>query len=264
MANTILSVNAAAAPGVGFGNRFSGRDLVKPASDEKTIPSSTSTSLPPVHLDDGGSSKKKSPRTPWDSANTRWWVMAGLSFLVAAYAIYFIFGPPVGNPMVKQRMLSRPVGRCHVLGSLIAMGLGPFQFLDSLRRKYPEIHRWIGRIYVVALYTGSISGFSVTFISFANPIGKWGFAALALAWFITVTYGMLTIWNGDIKSHREWMLRNFSLTYAAVMLRWQIVLFIACGMDNVVSLSLCGYTCWIPNLIFIEWWIQNPVQAKGG
>lgn len=53
------------------------------------------------------------------------------------------------------------------------------------------------------------------------------------------------------------MARNFSLTYAAVMLRWQLPLFVSFGMEIEPALTLTGFTSWIPNMIFAEWWIRG-------
>src|SRR6267143_1367277 len=38
----------------------------------------------------------------------------------------------------------------HILPAMLFMVLGPLQFVRSLRTKYPRLHRWSGRIVLLA------------------------------------------------------------------------------------------------------------------
>ncbi|KAL2818439.1 hypothetical protein BDW59DRAFT_165512 [Aspergillus cavernicola] len=118
----------------------------------------------------------------------------------------------------------------HIIGGGMTMLLGPIQFIDRLRWQWPWIHRWIGRAYVAAIFAGGLGGLQVSLQSMAYPIGDYGLAVLAIIWLATIIMGVFAIWNGDISGHRDWMTRNFSLTYAAVILRWQLPLLIVSGM----------------------------------
>ncbi|KAF9871332.1 hypothetical protein CkaCkLH20_11253 [Colletotrichum karsti] len=184
----------------------------------------------------------------------QWWLMAIPSFLISAHGALFFTGMTPGDPEIKARILSSTGGCVHIAGSFVAMGLGPFQFLPSLRRHYPAIHRWLGWVYAAAVTFGGVAAFYVTFHSLALPWGRVGFALLACAWLETLRRSILAIRrDADLKSHRAWMTRNFALTYAAAMLRWQFPLMLVSGMEARFALSLTGFSCWIPNLVFVEY-----------
>ena len=80
-------------------------------------------------------SKRSSSATRW------WWVFAVLAFITAGYATLFIAGSPAGDPGVRAKLIKSAPGVAHVVGGMIAMVLGPFQFLPGLRSSNPAIHR---------------------------------------------------------------------------------------------------------------------------
>ena len=52
------------------------------------------------------------------------------------------------------------------------------------------------------------------------------------------------------------MIRSFALTYAAVMLRLYLPLFLAgLRMDFEISYQIISWLCWVPNLIFVEYFL---------
>ncbi|KAJ5951562.1 uncharacterized protein N7479_009975 [Penicillium vulpinum] len=204
----------------------------------------------------------KEGQSAYPSTAFRWWMMAFPAFLVSFYAVQLIYSTPPGDASVKARILPSISGWIHIIGGGVAILLGPFQFIESIRRKSPWVHRWIGRVYVAAIFASGFSGLQISFRSVAYSIGRYGFAALAIVWLITMFMGVFTIWNGNISGHREWMTRNFSLTYAAVMLRWQLPLLMVSGLTVSAALTITGFSCWIPNLIFVEWYIGNRKNRK--
>ena len=88
------------------------------------------------------------------------------------------------------------------------------------------------------------------------------FIALALAWLHSGWHAYASIRRGDVQGHRRWMIRNFALTYAAVALRIEMPIFMLADMDEIVALNVVGWTCWVPNLIAVEWWIRRRVRPK--
>lgn len=167
-------------------------------------------------------------------------------------------------------MLGDILGCAHVGGGGIAMALGPFQFLNGIRRTgkskgkgqglYTKdearnsLHSWLGRVSTVACVASGIGSIHIVKKSDLYDWGEWGFVALGLAWIVTATLGWAAAAWGDkpdIDSHKKWMTRNFSLTYAAVMLRWQLPLLLRCGLSLKFALSFSGWLCWVPNLIYV-------------
>ncbi|KAK1708613.1 hypothetical protein BDP67DRAFT_525192 [Colletotrichum lupini] len=173
----------------------------------------TVTSLKSQH----GALARKAASTTQQSRSSwpifQWWLMAIPSFVISAYGAAFFTGNTPGDPQIKARIIGSPGGVIHIGGSLMAMGLGPFQFLPQLRQRYIQIHRWLGWVYVLAVTTGGIAAFYVTFNSEALTWGKVGFGLLALGWLESARRSIVAIRsNGDIKSHQAWITRNFTLT----------------------------------------------------
>jgi hypothetical protein len=71
---------------------------------------------------------------------------------VAAYALLTYALLPLGlrlHPDMRAVFESYRLGIYgHVFGSTIAMTLGPFQFASRLRSRLPQVHRWLGRLYL--------------------------------------------------------------------------------------------------------------------
>ena len=62
-----------------------------------------------------------------------------------------------------------------------------------------------------------------------------------------------------MKDHRNWMIRNYSLTFAAVTLRIWLPLFIVLfGIEHFeLSYAIIAWLAWVPNLIVAELFIRK-------
>lgn len=192
--------------------------------------------------------------------------MTVAALIIAGWALYFMYDQPPGMDgyhEIRDRILKSIFGWAHVGGGGIAMALGPLQFLRSLRRTGQpssqgnsrfSAHSWIGRVYTTAVLSSSIGSLEIIKNSDLFPFGAAGFLALGGSWFISAALGWIALWKDkvDVAAHKKWMTRNFALTYAAVMLRWQFPLLIVLGVDVKLALSWTGWTCWVPNLIFVD------------
>ena len=191
--------------------------------------------------------------------------MALLYFFALGIAGYTIFAYgflPLGSlihPDLKASFLARPYGiYSHAFASLIALALGPFQFSANCRKNHPAFHRWLGRIYLtIGVMIGGLAGLYISLYAFGGPIAKLGFATLAILWIYTGLRAYLAIRKGHIEKHRKWMIRNFSLTFAAVTLRLYLPLSTAIGIEFAIAYPFITWLCWVPNLIFAEWRYNN-------
>ena len=68
--------------------------------------------------------------------------------------------------------------------------------------------------------------------------------------------------NKDIEQHRQWMIRNYALTFAGVMLRVWAPLSGAMGIDFLMAYMVIGWLCWVPNLLVAEWIIRRTRPAS--
>jgi hypothetical protein len=68
----------------------------------------------------------------------------------------------------------------------------------------------------------------------------------------TTVRGFLLIRAGNDIDHRAWMIRSYSLTFAAVTLRIYLPLSLAAGMSFDVAYPAIAWLCWVPNIIVAE------------
>ena len=79
---------------------------------------------------------------------------------------------------------------------------------------------------------------------------------------------MLTAWRGkrDIPAHRDWMIRNFALSIAAVTLRIYLpLLLLLLHWSFRQTYITVSWLCWVPNLLVAEWLVRRRFcSAKPG
>lgn len=159
-------------------------------------------------------------------------------------------------------MLNGPIFITHATTSALALMLGVYQLFAGPRRRWPSVHRWTGRIYVVCCIAGGLSALWIAPDIESGLVATIGFSALGIAWLVATVLAWRHAVIRRFDSHRRWMLRSYGLTAAAISLRLQLVVFEGLGLDydqvsNVLSLS-----CWLPNVVFVEILLARQNRSK--
>jgi uncharacterized membrane protein len=201
-------------------------------------------------------------------AKTGYIVLALLSVMVAIYSLRFVAVPwdiwlAVGSEIkaVVERVPLQAL--THMIAAPIALLIGPFQFLATVRARKPALHRWMGRIYVAACLTAGVAALATAPFASGGPVAGFGFGILAVLW-IAATAGA---WNAAMKRnftlHRRLMRYSFAMTFAAVTLRLQIPIgVIYFGYSDYQSLSVwLAYTSWIPNVVAV-WLYETQFRSR--
>jgi uncharacterized membrane protein len=175
---------------------------------------------------------------------------------VVAYACLLLAVPGARADFVRQRFVALPLGvRAHLLGGALALGLGPFQLSSRIRSRFLGVHRWVGRVYVIAVLAAGVSGIALARISMGGLPAHLGFGLLGVLWVASVAIAYRRIRRGDLVGHRQWMIRTYALTFAAVTLRLYIPLSLATGIPFESAYPAIAWICWVPNLLVAEWLI---------
>ncbi len=145
----------------------------------------------------------------------------------------------------------------HVTAAPLALVLGTLQFFPKLRARRPSLHRWTGRLYGVAILTAGLSGIVIALNAKGGAIASTGFTLLSILWITFTANAIRLAMAGRITEHRRWMLRSFALTFAAVTLRLYIPMFMVGGLDYTAASIYLAWICWVPNLVFMEWWLRR-------
>ncbi len=181
-----------------------------------------------------------------------------LAIGVAIYAAMAYSLLPLGSvvhPEMKVVFQNHSIAiYTHIFASVVALVLGPFQFSSRLRQKFLVLHRWGGRAYLlIGVLVGGLCGLYMSLFSFGGIVSNTGFAFLALSWLFSGLMAFLAIRRRDIPAHRKWMIRNYSLTFAAVTLRIYIGISFAAGLEFEQFYPMIAWLCWVPNLLLAEW-----------
>jgi len=150
----------------------------------------------------------------------------------------------------------------HILPGLLFVVLGPLQFSSTFRKSHLQWHRRSGRILFLC---GAVIGVSALVMSFAMPsIGGVNQAAATTLfglWFLfALGKAFRHILRREIASHREWMIRAFSIGLAVATIRPIIAVFFATSpFSGLTPYEFFGAGFWIGfvlHLIMAEVWIQ--------
>lgn len=168
---------------------------------------------------------------PRSTRRVRFWTLWGLMAIagvgIAVYSAipYLGFDPELSrlplNEAIPWHYLS--VALHGIPGTLVLL-IGPFQFIPAIRNRYPAVHRTLGKIYLLGVLVGSIMAVFAAVASTSGLAAQLGFLLLAIGWFYSGLLAYITARRRQFGLHRVWMIRNYALSFAAVLLRAGIAL----------------------------------------
>jgi uncharacterized membrane protein len=106
----------------------------------------------------------------------------------------------------------------HALAGVTAFLSGPLQFSSRLRRRNPEFHRVLGRVYVSAVFIAAPLAVAMATRHHIPHIIYFIVATIIQAgtWVVTTGAAFLTARNGHIQQHRQWMVRSYAVTFTFI------------------------------------------------
>jgi hypothetical protein len=150
----------------------------------------------------------------------------------------------------------------HAVPAGIALLIGPFQFVTPLRSRYPTAHRVVGRVYLICVAVGSATGLVAAIMAETGLMAQVGFLLLVVLWAYSGYMAYTNIRRGNVALHRIWMIRNFTLTTAAIWLRLILVgglVLTSLSFEEVYHVAI--WTSVLVPLAFAEWFIvQRTLQ----
>jgi hypothetical protein len=142
----------------------------------------------------------------------------------------------------------------HVFSAVFVLLAGFTQFSKHIRVSYPVIHRYSGRIYVyITLLLAAPSGFIIGLYANGGLASQIAFCLLAILWWYFTWKGMTTALHRDITSHRDFMIRSFSLALSAITLRaWKYAIVAAFHPKPMDAYKIVAWLGWTLNLALAE------------
>lgn len=111
----------------------------------------------------------------------------------------------------------------HFLGGGIILMLGCIQVLESIRDRYPKLHRILGRIYVVSSIVTAIGGLTFIFVkgTIGGTVMNIGFGLYGVLMLICAIETFRHASQGRFEQHRAWALRLFALAIGSWLYRME-------------------------------------------
>lgn len=176
-----------------------------------------------------------------------------LSLQIAAVSIlrYLAQSEPAPPPILANAFAD-PFLAIHVVGGVIALLVGPLQFVRRIRARRPALHRATGLVFVAACAAAAPSGFVLALGTTAGPAAGAGFALLALLLAVFAGLGLRSALERRFAEHREWMLRAYALVAAAITLRLMLPASALLGFDFLEAYRVIAWLSWTMNLALVE------------
>src|ERR1700731_4364419 len=169
----------------------------------------TSTQLPP--------SPSRSRFRSRFRSKTVLWISLGLTvlFVFITSEVLLFTDYPMYHAYRLQVIADRGLLIPHTLAGIFALLIGPINFSSRIRQRHLQLHRIVGRIYVISVFVGSFTGIALA----AGRPGMPGTCVQALAWIVCTTAAFITARNRQIAQHRQWMVRSYAVTFTFVSSR---------------------------------------------
>lgn len=208
------------------------------------------------------------------------WVSAGLFglYILAFYASALYAGNlERWNQLLPRlyesgtRAATSGIGLHFAAGGIILV-LGSIQLIDAVRVRFPALHRWLGRLYVISCLLAAVGG--LVFIAMKGTIGGLtmdiGFGLYGVLMFVSAiqTYRYAVI--RQINKHRAWSLRLYALAIGSWLYRmdYGFWLLLTDGLGHTRSFSgpfdsVMAFFFYIPNLLVVEAFVRaNKYKAS--
>lgn len=148
------------------------------------------------------------------------WAFFAVVALGTALAVYadegFLIHP--ADPEWARIASARWLLLVHALAGVTAFVTGPFQFSDRLRRTRLTLHRWLGRIYVGAIFIAAPLAMLVA-LRLERPLTLAEQPAQAGGWFLCTAIALICVLAGKIETHKRWMMKSYAFTLIFVAAR---------------------------------------------
>lgn len=194
----------------------------------------------------------------WTMATVRWSAISVALLLAALVGVLAIVQyaryDPAADTRTTVNFASHPIAIVlHAVGASFAPLLGLLQWSSRLRRRWPALHRWLGRAYLVGgAAIGGTAALWLSFFAYGGPVVGVGMGVVAVVWIVTSALALVAIRAGDVAGHREWMLRSVALALGGVTLRIYLPLLSVADVPFLTAYRIAAWGSWVPNLLIAK------------
>ncbi|HEY5787390.1 MAG TPA: DUF2306 domain-containing protein, partial [Microlunatus sp.] len=144
-------------------------------------------------------------------------LLLSVGFVVYAVQPYITLDPNRARlAPLPDNPVFYPLLITHIfLGSVVLL-TGCLQLWPWLRRTHPGVHRWSGRVYVVALLPAALAVIVIAPLTRFGPNQQVANTTLGVLWLLFTILGYRAVRQRRFADHREWMIRSVALSFSIV------------------------------------------------
>lgn len=189
------------------------------------------------------------------------WPVVGVLLITAGALLHLSYMLPHFLPQFYDPAVPA-VRVLHGSFGIVAMVTALVQLWPGLRRRWPRVHRWVGRVYVV----GGVVPCSVMLVGLLFAIGEptntadffWG-----VVWLTATAVAWRAARRGEFAEHRQWMSYSVALT---LVVTTNAGLFIAATylaplINPAVVHDSLNWLTWVLHLGVAHWYVVRGRSA---
>lgn len=154
----------------------------------------------------------------------------------------------------------------HLATGAILLLLGPIQLIGGVRRRWPRLHRWIGRLYVATAAIAGAGG--LAFIATRGTIGGWrmslGFGLYGVLMLLCSVEAYRHARARRFDVHRAWAIRLFALAIGSWLYRMDYGLWLTAAPHHIGHRPdfhgpfdvIMAFFFYLPNLAITELFLR--------
>ncbi len=173
---------------------------------------------------------------------------------------YFSFKQDFGFIEERAVLFLKPVYKysfyTHIFAGMFCILAALTQFSTSLLKKRKAIHIWMGKVYVfVVIVLGAPTGLYMSFFAKGSFAERLLFMFMAAYWLFTTIKGLQAIKLKNILSHKNWMIRSYSMAMTAVSFRVYHIIFYYYGVGHLHNYEISLWISVLGNMLLAEYFI---------
>jgi uncharacterized membrane protein len=149
----------------------------------------------------------------------------------------------------------------HIVSGLVFVVLGPFQFMTGLRKRYPALHQWTGRVFLAgALVIGVTALIMSPQMAIGGALETAATLIFGVLFLFALGRGFAAIRARRLAEHRRWMIRAYAIGLGVATVRPIVGVFFATSrLTHLSPHDFFGIAFWlgfILSLAAAEAWIR--------
>ncbi len=216
-----------------------------------------------------------------------WFLVAVIGQWLFAYYVIAAYGPPTASGnwanwddvgLIQGYTAGDLVGNLafvsHALLTAIVCIGGTMQLMPPIRNRFPAIHRWTGRTYLLVAAIMSVGGIWMIWGrgSRLTEIGGWGTTINGLLVLVTAIVAFHFARRRQIDQHRRWAMRTFILLSGVWFTRlgymsWAIMtggLGMSRSLDGPFDMFIAFGSYLLPLAILEIYFLASESRSSGG